>query len=117
MVDGIGNMYVADSGAHVIRRISPTGDTINIAGDISHPELRASVGGSHGALGWEDLLPKRRVVVLAEAGSGKTEELKEQARLKLAAGQFVFSATVFPFLDLEAKGRHHVDWRDAPFLG
>src|SRR5690348_12034110 len=34
-----------------------------------------------------------------------------------AAG--VFSATVFPFLglDLEAKGRYHVDGRDAPFLG
>ena len=30
---------------------------------------------------------------------------------------FVFSATGFPFLDLEAKGRHHVDGRDAPLLG
>jgi hypothetical protein len=30
---------------------------------------------------WQSLLEKRRVVILAEAGSGKTEELKEQARL------------------------------------
>lgn len=45
-------------------------------------------------LGWPDLLAKRRVVILAEAGSGKTEELTEQARLQTAAGKFAFYATV-----------------------
>lgn len=45
-------------------------------------------------LGWPELLAKRRVVILAEAGSGKTEELTEQARLQTSAGKFAFYATV-----------------------
>ncbi len=45
-------------------------------------------------LGWDELLAIRRVVILAEAGSGKTEELRERARLLLAAGKFAFYATV-----------------------
>jgi len=45
-------------------------------------------------LGWPELLPKHRVVILAEAGSGKTEELMEQTRLQTAAGKFAFYATV-----------------------
>lgn len=44
--------------------------------------------------GWDELLAKRRVVILAEAGSGKTEELRERVRLQLAAGKFAFYATV-----------------------
>ena len=36
-----------------------------------------------GAKSWDDLLKRRRVVILAEAGSGKSEELKGQA-LRLA---------------------------------
>ncbi len=44
--------------------------------------------------GWPDLLAKRRVVILAEAGSGKTEELTAQACLQTAAGKFAFYATV-----------------------
>jgi hypothetical protein len=55
---------------------------------------RAAAGLSDGMLGWTDLLAKRRVVILAEAGSGKTEELTEQARLQTAAGKFAFHATV-----------------------
>ena len=46
------------------------------------------------ALGWDDLLAKRRVVLLAEAGSGKTVEMAEQARLQTEAGRFAFYATV-----------------------
>lgn len=45
-------------------------------------------------LGWPELLAKRRVVMLAEAGSGKTEELLEQARLQSAADKYAFYATV-----------------------
>jgi hypothetical protein len=55
---------------------------------------RAAVGLSDDRLAWPELLAKRRVVVLAEAGSGKTEELTEQARLQSAAGRFAFYATV-----------------------
>jgi len=44
--------------------------------------------------GWEGLLPKRRVVLLAEAGSGKSEEMEEQARHIVAGGGFAFYTTV-----------------------
>jgi hypothetical protein len=43
---------------------------------------------------WRELLPKRRVVILAEAGSGKTEEMKDRARQQTAGGEFSFYATV-----------------------
>jgi len=43
--------------------------------------------------GWDVVGARRRVVLLAEAGSGKTEEMKEQARQRVAAGQFAFYST------------------------
>ncbi|MGF6658212.1 hypothetical protein OKW34_008802 [Paraburkholderia youngii] len=61
---------------------------------LSLSRFRAAVGLSNGLLGWPDLIAKRRVVVLAEAGSGKTEELAEQARQQTAAGRFAVYATV-----------------------
>ncbi|CQR38251.1 conserved hypothetical protein [Thiomonas arsenitoxydans] len=61
---------------------------------LAHSRYRAAAGISDGMLGWLDLLAKRRVVILAEAGSGKTEELVEQARLQTAAGKLAFYATV-----------------------
>lgn len=45
-------------------------------------------------LSWQQILARRRVVILAEAGSGKSTELREQARLRAAAGQFAFYASV-----------------------
>lgn len=42
--------------------------------------------GAHGSLTWDDLLLSERVVILAEAGSGKSRELQEQ-RARLADGQ------------------------------
>lgn len=64
------------------------------ADGLAHSRYRAAAGLSDGMLRWSDLLAKRRVVILAEAGSGKTEELTEQARLQTAAGKFAFYATV-----------------------
>lgn len=64
------------------------------ADGLAHSRYRAAAGLSDGMLGWPELLTKRRVVILAEAGSGKTEELKEQARLQTAVGKFAFYATV-----------------------
>lgn len=61
---------------------------------LVNSRYRAADDGSDGMLGWSDLLAKRRVVILAEAGSGKTEELTEQACLQTAAGKFAFYATV-----------------------
>lgn len=61
---------------------------------LAHSRYRAAAGLSHGLLGWAELIAKRRVVILAEAGSGKTEELAEQARQQAAAGKFAVYATV-----------------------
>lgn len=49
---------------------------------------------SDGTKSWDDLLKRHRVVLLAEAGSGKTEEMRERARLLNAAGSIAFYATV-----------------------
>ncbi|HET6520026.1 MAG TPA: hypothetical protein VFG47_09440, partial [Geminicoccaceae bacterium] len=49
---------------------------------------------SREGLTWEDLLAKHRVVILAEAGSGKSTELAEQTRLSAAAGRYTFFTTV-----------------------
>ncbi len=43
---------------------------------------------------WPDLLGMRRVVILAEAGSGKSTEFKTQCAALKAAGKFAFSASV-----------------------
>ena len=61
---------------------------------LDHASYGMRVGLSDGMLRWTELLIKRRVVILAEAGSGKTVELKEQARLQIAGGKFAFYATV-----------------------
>lgn len=64
------------------------------ADGLAHSRYRSAAGLSDGMLGWPDLLAKRRVVILAEAGSGKTEEMAEQARLQTSTGKFAFYATV-----------------------
>ena len=62
--------------------------------EASDPELRARWGFKHQDRTWDSLLTRQRVVILAEAGSGKSEELKEQAARKIAAANFAFYATV-----------------------
>jgi len=42
------------------------------ADGLAHSRYRAAAGLSDGMLAWVELLVKRRVVILAEAGSGKT---------------------------------------------
>jgi hypothetical protein len=60
----------------------------------SDPDLVAHFGRTADTLGWDDLIAKRRVVLLAEAGSGKTTEMKARARALAADGRTVFYATV-----------------------
>jgi hypothetical protein len=60
----------------------------------SDPEALARFGRSIGTLGWTDLLASRRVVLLAEAGSGKTTEMKARALQQSRAGERSFYATV-----------------------
>jgi hypothetical protein len=54
-----------------------------------------------GATSWPGLLKRRRIVILAEAGSGKTFELREKAGALTAAGTPAFYLTVN---DVAAKG-------------
>src|SRR5690606_10920827 len=61
--------------------------------DPSDPDDWAQLGFTHG-LSWNDVLKGRRVVILAEAGSGKTEELEAQADLLRADGKFSLYAKV-----------------------
>jgi hypothetical protein len=60
----------------------------------SDPDLVVHFGLSTGTLGWDDLLAKRRVVLLAEAGSGKTTEMRARARVLADGGRTTFYATV-----------------------
>jgi hypothetical protein len=62
--------------------------------DGAAAELYAVYGSQQEGYDWEKLRAKPRVIILAEAGSGKTQELKEQARLQSDAGKFAFYATV-----------------------
>jgi hypothetical protein len=63
-------------------------------GDSTDPETLLRFRPSADLPGWDVVSARRRVVLLAEAGSGKTEEMKEQARQRVAAGQFAFYSTV-----------------------
>ncbi|BBA45237.1 TPA: hypothetical protein ACK3Q6_006452 [Burkholderia cepacia] len=47
-----------------------------------------------GLLAWSDILRRRRVVILAEAGSGKSVELERQADLLTRQGKLAFRATL-----------------------
>jgi Cdc6-like AAA superfamily ATPase len=57
------------------------------AGDDS--DLSATPGRS-GVLQWSDLLSHHRVIVLSEAGSGKTAEIRNVARQLRAEGKSAF---------------------------
>lgn len=46
------------------------------------------------AVSWDELLKRRRVVVLAEPGAGKTTELEERTRQLRERGEFAFFATL-----------------------
>lgn len=56
--------------------------------------FRGLFGTDSGRLVWKDLLDKPRVVVLAEAGSGKSSEFGRQREQLVADGKFAFGASV-----------------------
>jgi hypothetical protein len=64
--------------------------------DDSRNEIEATLilGKRRGSLNWADLLAFKRVVVLAEGGSGKTSEFREHSRLLAADEKFSFYVTV-----------------------
>src|SRR5689334_22770891 len=57
---------------NVDRQFGPLDDKTRL-----EPDVLQNIGSFPTDLGWGALLHHRRVVVLAEAGSGKTEELKQ----------------------------------------
>ncbi|MGH8217722.1 MAG: hypothetical protein ACREUT_04025 [Steroidobacteraceae bacterium] len=68
---------------------------------ISWDEKEGSAGerlttlrGNSDDISWSEIRKHRRVVILAEAGSGKTEELRDQARELMGEGAFAFYNTV-----------------------
>lgn len=58
------------------------------------PALHLRYSSPESGLTWHDLHQRRRVVILAEAGSGKSVELSRQARELSSVGKFAFYATV-----------------------
>lgn len=61
------------------------------------------------SIGWSELLEHPRVILLAEAGSGKTMEMEEQAKSLVENGQYAFfvaleSLNDEPFVDLLSSG-------------
>ena len=58
------------------------------------PEMRRAFGLDGGDVDWDALLKKHRVVILAEAGSGKTTEIAERARIVRAENRYAFHASV-----------------------
>lgn len=57
-------------------------------------EVMRLLGTKRGSLSWPDLMKLRRVVILAEGGSGKSSEFREQNRVLVREGKFSFYLTV-----------------------
>lgn len=57
--------------------------------DADQQSFLVSLGWSKGAT-WEDLLRSKRVLMISEAGAGKTYECREQANRLWAAGEAAF---------------------------
>src|SRR5271166_4629522 len=62
--------------------------------ETSDPDLVAHFERTEATRGWDDLLKLRRVVFLAEAGSGKTTEMIACARQQRQAGHPSFYASL-----------------------
>ena len=61
--------------------------------ELADPDLLAAYNegyGWSGSLSWKELLDRKRTVVLASAGSGKTHEMRQQQRHLADAGKFAF---------------------------
>jgi hypothetical protein len=70
--------------------------------ELEDPELLASLNDARWAVaagmsvGWTELLQHPRVLILAEAGSGKTAEMQEQAARLSAVGNTAFFIPLAP---------------------
>lgn len=63
--------------------------------DAVTADMIESWGRRHlGAVGWDDLLERQRVIILAEASSGKTEEFRGRVEALRATGRAAFFAAI-----------------------
>lgn len=68
--------------------------------DIEDAAVRSYIAGlQHGVLDWAKLLQSQCVVILGEAGSGKTEEMKHQAETIFQAGGYAFFLRLEQLID------------------
>ena len=77
-------------------------------------EIDATIGRMWGPkyggwLQWAQLLKQQRVVLLAEADSGKTEEFRETANLLFAEGKAAFFLTVEALVDGTVEDALEID--------
>ena len=70
-------------------------------GEADQQSFLVSIGWSS-ATTWKDLLRSKRVLMISEAGAGKTHECRQQAQLLLDGGEFSF------FVDLAALGAENL---------
>ena len=77
----------------------------------------------YGEVSWEELLKFQRVIILAEAGSGKSKELEEQAK-RVALESFAFHATVRNVAEeglagaMDQAGRERLEaWKNSEAVG
>jgi hypothetical protein len=71
--------------------------------ELENPDVLATLNDYKigGGIDWPALLTHRRVVILAEAGAGKTREMEERAKRLVCDGQFAFFV---PLESLEFRG-------------
>jgi len=69
--------------------------------DADKQSFLTQLGWSDG-LTWEALLRSKRILLISEAGSGKTHECREQARLLAAKGEAAF------FVELASLASTHL---------
>ena len=90
------------------------------AADDENRPLRGLFGTDGGSLTWKDVLDLPRVVVLAEAGSGKSSEFERQVELLVADDAFAFGASVAQVAQIgleaalaPAQRRRLAAWKDS----
>ena len=65
---------------------------IPVVDDKVDPSSHRNFRGNATTVSWDDLLEKKRVVILAEAGAGKTEEMSAACRsIRKAGGRSFFN--------------------------
>jgi hypothetical protein len=79
---------------HIVGKYIDLNREFSVASEKDDRPYLGLFGSERGHLVWSDLLEKPRVVVLAEAGSGKSEEFAHQCEVLVNADTYAFVASV-----------------------